>query len=144
MPRMNKQAIDDRINQGIRLRKAGLTYDQIAAQLNWHSRQAAHAAITGALAAERRESVDELRVVEDLRLDDMLRAIYAEALKGGFGAIDRVLKIMERRSKLWGLDAPVRTEVSGPEGGPLVFDHANVVTAIASRSGEYHLPPSED
>ena len=34
-------------------------------------------------------------------------------------AVDRLLKISERRSKLLGLDAPKRTELSGPEGGDI-------------------------
>ncbi|WP_093803877.1 hypothetical protein [Streptomyces sp. Wb2n-11] len=47
-------------------------------------------------------------------------------------AIDRLVKIDdarrrngERRAKLNGLDMPVKTEVSGPEGGPLSVSTAD-------------------
>jgi hypothetical protein len=54
----------------------------------------------------------------------MLRAIYATATKGDTGAIDRILRIMERRAKLWGLDTPVRNEHTGKDGGPIAFKGA--------------------
>jgi len=38
------------------------------------------------------------------RLDAMQAAIWDDAMNGHLGAIDRVLKIMERRAKLLGLD----------------------------------------
>jgi hypothetical protein len=34
-----------------------------------------------------------------------------------FRAVDTVLKLMDRRAKLNGLDMPVKAEVSGPGGG---------------------------
>ena len=37
--------------------------------------------------------------------------------------LDRMLKIMERRAKLLGLDAPVRRTLEGADGGPVKFDH---------------------
>jgi len=41
-----------------------------------------------------------------------------------------------------------RNEVTGADGGAIqtqqVFDHGNVTAAIAARSSDYHLPPSED
>lgn len=36
-------------------------------------------------------------------------------------AIDRLLKIEERRAKLLGLDAPKKTELTGADGGPVEF-----------------------
>ena len=130
--------------QALALRKTGATYEQIAHALGYASRDSAWRAIHRVLKAHQVEGVEELRKIEDMRLDEMLFAIYKIAKAGDLGAIDRILRIAERRARLWGLDAPVRTEVSGPEGGPLVFDHANVTAAIAARSGDYHLPSSED
>jgi hypothetical protein len=40
-----------------------------------------------------------------------------------------------------------RNELTGADGGPIqtqVFDHGNLAAAIATRSGGYRLPPSED
>jgi len=59
------------------------------------------------LAAATRESTDSLRQMELLRLDRMELSLWDQAINDKeFGAVDRVLKIMERRAKLMGLDAP--------------------------------------
>ncbi len=50
------------------------------------------------------EPAENLRQLELERLDAMLTAIWPQALNGYLGAIDRVLKIIERRSKLLGLE----------------------------------------
>jgi len=62
-----------------------------------------------------------------LALGPMLRTNQREGRMANLGAIDRALKIMERRAKLLGLDAPVRQEVTGADGGALeiVIRHAD-------------------
>ena len=45
----------------------------------------------------------------------MLLAVWSDAVKGRYGAVDRVLKIEAQRSKLLGLDAPVRHIVGWEE-----------------------------
>jgi len=144
-----QKVIEDKERQtkAVQLRAAGLSFDVIAAQLGFANRQSAHRSVKAALQGNLREAVAELRELDAERLDGLLRALYPRALKGDYGAADRVLRILERRAKLYGLDAPVKQEVSGPEGGPMgvqVFAHGNVTAAIASRSSDYHLPSGED
>lgn len=62
------------------------------------------------LAASTREDVDMLRQIEDERLDKMLVGLWPKAVTGDVKSIDAVLRLMERRSKLFGLDQPVRIE----------------------------------
>lgn len=52
-----------------------------------------------------------IRRLECARLDEMLAGVYPEAIKGKGPAVDRALKIIEKRSKLLGLEAPVETKV---------------------------------
>jgi hypothetical protein len=59
------------------------------------------------------EPAEELRTMEVARLDQMLLGLWPKAIKGDTWAVDRVLKIMERRAALLGLDAPVKRELSG-------------------------------
>jgi hypothetical protein len=101
----------ERRTQALRYRKAGLSYEQIGAQMSI-TRQAAYQLVRKSLDSMQAENVESLRTLENERLDDMLRAIYATATKGDTGAIDRILRIMERRAKLWGLDAPVKQDVT--------------------------------
>ena len=50
-------------------------------------------------------------MLELARLDVAQRAIWKKVVKGDLAAIDRLLKIMQRRAKLIGLDAPVKLDV---------------------------------
>ncbi|MFG2776006.1 hypothetical protein [Streptomyces sp. NPDC048350] len=48
---------------------------------------------------------------------------------------------MERRARLLGLDMPVRTELSGPDGGPVQVENATVdelekLIALTDRDAE--------
>jgi hypothetical protein len=50
-----------------------------------------------------------------------VQAIWARLMQGDDQAICTALRLSERRSKLLGLDAPVRAEWAGPEGEALQF-----------------------
>lgn len=65
------------------------------------------------------EDVEKARQVELERLDKMQRSLWTRVLAGDHAADYLVLKVMDRRAKLMGLDAPERREVSGPGGTPI-------------------------
>jgi hypothetical protein len=97
----------------LRLRSLGFSYQAIADQMGV-TKATAYNRCQRALAAIPAEAVDEFRRLEGQRLDLLLEKAMEKALseeKGALFAIDRVLAIMDRRAKLMGLDAPVRTEV---------------------------------
>ena len=96
--------------RALELRKAGVSYEMIAQQLGYSNRTSAHRAVSKLLDATEKEVVNDLREMELRRLDDLFRSMYPTALKGNFQAVDRCLKIMERRSKITGLDAPEKTQ----------------------------------
>jgi hypothetical protein len=68
--------------------------------------------LNSALKKTVQEPADELRTLEVERLDAAAAAIYPSVKQGQYGAIDRWIKIMERRAKLLGLDAPTKTDVT--------------------------------
>jgi len=97
----------------LKLRSLGYSYQAIADQMGC-SKPTAYARCQRALAAIPAEAVDEFRRLEGQRLDLLLEKAMDKALseeKGALFAIDRVLAIMDRRAKLMGLDAPIKTEV---------------------------------
>jgi hypothetical protein len=118
----NKLASHDRKLQALELRKAAVSYQQIADQLGYRSASGAFNAVKAALKATLREPANELRDLEVARLDAMLLVLWRRVQSGDEKAVDRVLRIMERRARLLGLDAPRRQELSGPDGKPLAFD----------------------
>ena len=112
-------AAHERHLQALELRKAGATYQMIADQLGYAHARGAHKAVASALKATLKEPAEELRTLEALRLDAALLAIWRRVTKGDDKAIDRLLGIMKRRMELFGLAAPKRKELSGPDGGPI-------------------------
>lgn len=109
----------ERAQAAVALRLKGETYGEIGKALGI-SAPSAYRAVARSLKrviAKTSEDADELRTLELQRLDKLLLALWPRASKGNDAAVDRVLRVMERRAKLKGLDAPV--QVSGPGGGPI-------------------------
>lgn len=134
-PKTGERAISaaERQVEALKLRKAGLDFRRIAQQLGWAGPGPAHKAVTKALRDIVREPAEELRTLEVERLDAMLLGIWSKASGGDTWAIDRALKIMERRAGLLGLDAPRKIEQTGKDGGAVrheiehrVYDHGNL------------------
>ena len=112
-------AAAERQRQALELRKAGVSFDLIAQQLGYSNRQGAHFAVESALQKTLQKPGDDLRQLDIERLDSLLFAVWPDARRGSLDHIDAALKILTRRAKLLGLDAPVKTELTGPDGGPI-------------------------
>ncbi len=93
------------------LRKAGLNYERIAATLQI-SKSRAWQLVNRAIKEITAESAEELVKLEAARLDDMFRAMWVSGMEGKGWAIDRLLAIMERRARLFGLDQPQKHSVA--------------------------------
>ena len=100
-----------RQQEALELRGRGKSYDEIAAALGYKNRAGAFKSVKSAMTKLGRESVAELRTLEDRRLDDLQDAVWPAAMKGKPGSVRAALAILERRARLWGLDAPGRLEV---------------------------------
>jgi predicted transcriptional regulator len=113
-----------RAREAMDLRKLGATYQQIADKCGYADRGAAHHAVQRELGRTIQDSADDLRIIENERLDDLYRAMVARAIKGDEKStwyVDRCLAIMERRARLWGLDAPTRAEQ--PVAAPIIREY---------------------
>jgi len=81
---------------------------------------------------QNQEAAAEISRLEQERLDNLQAGVWMAALQGNHGAIDRVLRIMERRAKLLGLDAPVVHEMTGKDGGAIITK--NIIEIIHNDS----------
>jgi len=96
------------------LRKAGATYQEIGDALGV-TPQAAYKMVSRAISINDKktsENVEEMRELELQRLDKLFFLMYQKAMAGTMGAVDRCIKIMERRAKLQGLDAPAAIDMT--------------------------------
>jgi hypothetical protein len=94
--------------KALQLRMAGASYRAIGSQLGV-SEKTAHQDVQRELKAIAEQSAEEAQAVRTLdleRLDAMTIAIWGQVRAGNLGAIDRALRISERRAKLLGIDAP--------------------------------------
>ena len=102
----------ERQRLALELRKAGATYESIARELGYRNRAGSAAAVKTALQKMLQQPAEEVRTLEVARLDALLLAMWRQAQQGNQGAVDRCLRIMERRARLLGLDAPTRADVT--------------------------------
>lgn len=108
----------ERRAQCVALRLAGATYPAIAAQVGITPR-AAYEHVKQHMEETARKSGEDataLRALENERLDRMQMGIWNRAINGDETAIDRVLKIIERRSRINGTDAPTKVAPTTPDG----------------------------
>ena len=94
------------------LRIQGSTFDQIANEVGYSGPSGAWQAYQRVKSEFIYESVDESRQLELMRLDELQVAIWDRAINGELPAAHCVLKIMDRRAKLLGLDKPEKVEVN--------------------------------
>jgi hypothetical protein len=125
------------------LRVTGMSFSQIATAVGLSKTAVVkhvHRALDD-IVKQTDETAERLRSLEIERLDKLQRAaervlarnhVFVNAGKVVYdgqtkleddgpvlNAVDRLLRIAERRARLMGLDAPKRQEFSGPGGGPI-------------------------
>lgn len=146
--------------QATELRGRGCSYQAIAEALGMSDRSAARKAVERALAATVAEPAEELRRLQLAQLDKLSRNAWRvldtphPLVSAGkvmtfdgvplrdpqplLAAIDRLLRIAERRARLLGLDAPIRV---GPVG--IAELDAQILELEAELAGRAAAPPPD-
>lgn len=121
----------------VKLRRGGLTWDMIAERVGYKFPSAAHAAYQRAAERIVVEDIQAIRQVEADRLDMAQSAIWGKVLQGDNASIGSLLRIMERRAKLLGLDQPVRiqAEVVNYDANSIEARLASIIAASGQDSG---------
>ena len=104
--------------RALELRQQGSTFQEIAREVGCGTTRA-YQYVNGELqklAQQCEESATLLRTLESERLDRLQAAIWEQAENGELRAVDRILKVMERRAKLPGLDGPTKVAATDPDG----------------------------
>ncbi len=98
--------------KALQLRKGGASYDAIARQVGYANRGGAHRAVTQELRELPKDDAEDVLALEVERLDQLLMALWPAAMKGNVRSAETVIRLMERRAKLQGLDAPVQATIT--------------------------------
>jgi len=117
----------ERRRLALELRKAGISYRDIADAVRKQLGLARYSYVTAyrdvmqelyALQAACGEEAEKVREIELHRLDELTRLLWERVQAKELLAIDRYLRVMERRARLLGLDAPASMDVTS-DGKPL-------------------------
>ncbi|MFB8122134.1 hypothetical protein ACFVG1_13180 [Streptomyces bacillaris] len=141
----------------IKLRREGVPYDDPRIMgLGYATPGAARKDLTRALQNHHEDEAAEASVYrqqENERLDALLAAVWDKATTPSpvfnkdreivaeeidLKAVDTVIRLIDRRAKLNGLDMPVAFEVSGPGGGAVRLDHVTLpeLNQLIATAGE--------
>jgi hypothetical protein len=143
---------DDELDQKVlRSRMAGTSIRRIARELSLTDRQ-----VNASLDRTLPDLSPEMRIrlfKEDLaRLDELLVAWFAQAKNGSATATGLVIKIMERRSALCGLDQPVAMRMEVIQAGAteqqnstlVLLEHLNRIAAEHKQPDELVVEPETE
>lgn len=134
--------LQHRKKNALELRLEGMTYAEIA-ELMGKSVSTVHGYVADSLAAVTKEEAQQLRDLEAARLDALQYAVWDKALDGDLNAMDRVIKIIDRRARLLGLDAPQQVAVNN--GVDVDIDGAvDRLIAVAMREVANNQPGALD
>jgi hypothetical protein len=134
----NDPEVVEKERRVLELRRAGYTFDDIAKTVGYASPSGAFYALSRALKRTLQQPANELREMETDRLDRLQAAVWPKALAGDNKAVDTILKIMDRRARLLGLDAPskMQVETTTYDPGSIDAEVAKLRLILESHSGE--------
>lgn len=141
----------------VELALAGHSYDEIAMEVGYQNRGTAWRAVQDSLNSRISEAVTDYRELELARLDALQAAHWPQAVAGSVRSADLVLRVMDRRMKLLGLDQPRRPDdrprclvVSAPDDDEAGYiRQLQAITAmsdepsLATRKATEHDPDEE-
>lgn len=139
--------------QLIKLRRAGVRFDDHRIlDLGYATPGAASKDMIRALKQNRDEQDAEASIYrqENLeRLEALLESVWPDATSGDLKANEQARKIIVDIIDMRGIKVPVRTEISGPDGGavPLgsgALDELNKLIGIAGQTGPVNELTAED
>jgi hypothetical protein len=101
-----------RLQHWLDLRIQGFTFQQIGdSETPKVSAQRVAKVITAHLQSITIAPAEELKKLQDMRLDALFLGASERAMSGDGWSIDRALAILDRKAQLHGLNAPVKTQV---------------------------------
>lgn len=105
--------------RALQVRMSGATLEQVAEAVGYNSSQAVWKAITSMLDREQPIAIAEYRAMHVARIERLLMGVWQAAIGGDDKAQQQALRLLQELGKIMGVYAPIKAEVSGPDGGPV-------------------------
>lgn len=100
----NSALAAERRRRAVGMVLSGSTYQHVADTLGYANRGTVHRIVKNALSAHEAEDLAHARALECDRLDALQAGVWDAALAGDITAVNTVLRIIERRCQILGLD----------------------------------------
>lgn len=107
---LSKATVREHQQRALELRLTGMSHRAIAEALGVSDHTTIHKRVKSALNEIIREPAEAVIKMELERLDILLNGLWEQARGGDLQALDRALKIQDRRARYLGLDAPTKTQ----------------------------------
>ena len=155
MPKVQTNRTPEVLNkyeEVIRLRTLGLSFQMIADRVGYAGRSGAKEAYSQAIKMWGGEAVEELRVIENERLDHLWRTVMGQLETAQkqqedpstiMQIVNSALNISKRRSALYGVDAPRQVELTGADGGAFETDIGQLLRDRLARLEQINRPEIE-
>lgn len=114
-PKGELERVAEKHAMALELRKQGLTFREIAARMGI-SLKSAHDCVEAELLELREKTVLDAVAVREIdleRCDVMLKGLWPKIKKGDPAAVGAGVRVLDRRARLLGHDAPQKTELVG-------------------------------
>jgi hypothetical protein len=123
----------------LELRVQGLSFDEIAAELDYKSGRHARSAYQRLMDKHEKESIESLRELQNERLEMAWRGLAPKVIQGRERAVEVAMKVLERQARLQGIDAAdqpadkvtnqaiqinIMPHPNDPQAQAMVIDHA--------------------
>jgi len=118
--------------EALELRLTGMSHPAIAAKMKLSGKTQSWKLVNSAIEEIKREPAEAVLRLELERLDVMLLGLWTKAKAGDGQAVDRALRIMDRRAAYLGLDAPKAQQIEVATTGVGTLDPSNPA-AVAQR-----------
>ncbi len=113
------------------LRRKKYSYDAISKEMGLSGKGQAHKLVHSAIEEIPREAAEDVLMLELEGIDVLEAKAWERHSKGDPSATDQILRIKARRAKYLGLDAVVKTELTGKDGAAIVVSEIVTHTSPA-------------
>ena len=125
-----------RQKQALTLRLSGASFEQIAVALGYASKAGAYMSVMAGLAKVPEPEAKAYRKLNLERLNRGRLGYWRNLEKGDPRSVELEIKTQERETRYLGLDAPIRAEITGKDGGPVLISLAELALMVAQKQRE--------
>jgi len=122
VPAKRNVSVGEKTRRAMSLKLAGASYASIAESLGYADASGARKAVMRGLESGLQENANELRQIHYGRLEHLLMLLWSDVNNKDLASMNTALSVMDRMTRLYGLDAPEELTVRAGRETVIVAD----------------------